>query len=98
MAWIEIRKPSAENAPLAAALEAQAAMYPAEYGPGRRSERRVPEIVMNDSIVLSHSLIPEALHHAFGTFGALMHPDLPLARRQHEMIALTVSTLNRCFY
>jgi hypothetical protein len=48
--------------------------------------------------VLSHSLIPEALRHAFSTFGALMNPDLPLERRQHEMIALTVSALNRCFY
>ena len=42
-------------------------------------------------IVASHSLIPEALHHAFATFGALMAPDLPLDRRQHEMIATVVS-------
>ena len=98
MAWIEVRRPSAENAPLQAALEAQAAMYPTEYNRGQGGEQRVPEIVMNDSIVLSHSLIPEALRHAFGTFGVLMNPDLPLSRRQHEMIALTVSTLNRCFY
>src|SRR3954454_2424772 len=98
MAWIEIRKPSAENAPLQAALEAQAALYPAEYNPAQRTERRVPESVMNESIVLSHSLIPEALRHAFATFGALMQPNLPLSRRQHEMIALTVSTLNHCFY
>ena len=98
MPWIEVRRPSAENAPLQAALEAQSAMYPAEYGPGNRSEGRLPAPVMNDSIVLSHSLIPEALRHAFGTFGALMHPELPLARRQHEMIALTVSALNSCFY
>jgi len=27
-----------------------------------------------------------------------MSPDLPLSRRQHEMIALTVSALNSCFY
>jgi hypothetical protein len=94
MAWIEVRQPSAENVALQAALEAQAALYPAEYGPARR----VPASVMNESIVLSHSLIPEALRHAFGTFGALMNPALPLSRRQHEMIALTVSALNRCFY
>jgi hypothetical protein len=98
MPWIEVRQPSPENAALQAALEAQAAMYPAEYAPARRSERHLPPPVMNDSIILSHSLIPEALRHAFGTFGALMHPDLPLSRRQHEMIALTVSALNRCFY
>ena len=50
------------------------------------------------SIVASHSLIPEALHHAFATFGALMSPDLPLTRRQHEMITTVVSVTNRCHY
>jgi hypothetical protein len=49
-------------------------------------------------IVASHSLIPDALFHAFATFGALMSPDLPLSRRQHEMIATMVSVKNRCFY
>src|SRR5208283_1442901 len=39
-----------------------------------------------------------ALYHAFGTFGALMSPDLPLSRRQHEMIATMVSVTNRCVY
>ena len=32
-------------------------------------------------IVASHSLIPDALYHAFATFGVLMSPDLPLTRR-----------------
>ena len=49
-------------------------------------------------IVASHSLIPQALHHAFSTFGALMSPDLPLQRRHHEMIATMVSVTNRCVY
>jgi hypothetical protein len=79
-------------------LQEQAALYPDEYQPSRRAERRLPEAVANDSIVLSHSLIPEALRHAFGAFGALMDPNLPLTRRQHEMIAATVSALNRCYY
>jgi alkylhydroperoxidase family enzyme len=48
--------------------------------------------------VASHSLIPQALHHAFSTFGALMSPDLPLDRRHHEMIATMVSVTNRCVY
>ena len=52
----------------------------------------------NDSIMMSHSLIPQAMYHAFATFGSLLDPALPLTRRQHEMIATTVSTLNRCFY
>jgi alkylhydroperoxidase family enzyme len=49
-------------------------------------------------IVASHSLIPQALHHAFATFGALMSPELPLSRRQHEMITTVVSVVNRCHY
>jgi hypothetical protein len=53
---------------------------------------------MNDSIVLSHSLIPNAMKHFFAGFGALLDPALPLSRRQHEMIATTVSALNQCFY
>jgi hypothetical protein len=43
-------------------------------------------------------LIPQALHHAFAAFGALMSPDLPLTRRQHEMITTVVSAVNRCHY
>jgi hypothetical protein len=31
-------------------------------------------------------------------YGVLLSPELPLARRQHEMIATVVSALNRCFY
>jgi hypothetical protein len=49
-------------------------------------------------IVASHSLIPEALYHAFATFGALLSPELPLARRQHELITTMVSVTNRCHY
>ena len=53
---------------------------------------------INESIVDSHTLIPDALLHAFSTFSALMSPDLPLERRQHEMIATMVSLENDCFY
>ena len=67
--------------------------YPPEYG----QPNPMPEVA-NDSIVASHSLIPGALEHAFGTFGALLSADLPLTRRQHEMIATLVSVQNRCFY
>jgi len=49
-------------------------------------------------IVASHSLIPDALYHAFASFGVLMSPSLPLTRRQHEMITTVVSVLNRCHY
>jgi len=43
-------------------------------------------------------VIPEALYHAFATFGALMSPELPLGRRQQEMITTVVSVTNRCHY
>ena len=36
--------------------------------------------------------------HSFSAFGAMMSPDLPLRREQHEMIAAMVSITNRCFY
>ena len=52
----------------------------------------------SSGIVASHSLIPAALEHAFATFGSLISPELPLTRRQHEMIATLVSVENRCFY
>jgi hypothetical protein len=48
--------------------------------------------------VASHSLIPDALYHAFATFGVLMSPELPLTRAQHEMITTVVSVTNRCHY
>ena len=46
----------------------------------------------------SHSLLPDTLYHAFATYGTLLSPDLPLTRRQHEMIATVVSVINDCFY
>ena len=51
-----------------------------------------------DSIVAAHSLIPRALRHSMSAFGAMITSDLPLTRRQHEMIATVVSALNGCFY
>jgi len=76
------------------AMEAQRKLYPIEYAtpvhPVNNGE--------SSSIVASHSLIPDALYHSFSAFGALMSPELPLSRRQHEMIATMVSVTNRCFY
>ncbi len=97
MTWIETGRPSPENAALAAALEAGTAGYPAEYG-GREDELRVPAPVREDSIVLAHSIAPDVLRHVFAGYRALLDPGLPLARRQHEMIATLVSAKNRCFY
>ena len=49
-------------------------------------------------IVESHSLIPDALNHAFATFGVLMSPQLSLSRRQHVIITTMVFVTNRCVY
>jgi hypothetical protein len=93
MTWIKTVSLSEANQSLLRALEAQRPLYPQEYA--------TPVFRQDDvlaGIVGSHSLIPEALFHAFSTFGVLMSPELPLVRRQHEMIATMVSVTNRCFY
>lgn len=97
MTWIKTKTPT-EDARVADALRDQASLYPAEYTGAKRGEARVHPLVSGDSIVLSHSLLPDVMRHSFSAFGALMDPNLPLARRDHEMIAATVSSVNRCFY
>jgi hypothetical protein len=93
MTWIKTVRME-DDARVAEAMLKQRALYPVEY------ERPVPEVDRGpgESITASHTLIPEALFHAFGTFGALMSPELPLRREQHEMIATMVSVTNRCHY
>ena len=90
MTWIRTIPKSDAGPEYRAALLAQHAWYPLEYNaevPGLPSGEA-------DGIVATHSLIPDALHHAFATFGALMSPTLPLTRRQHELIATVVSQGN----
>ena len=93
MTWIQTVRME-DDARVKNAIEAQRKLYPIEYA--------TPVHPVNDGetsgIVVSHALIPEALLHAFSTFGALMSPDLPLTRRQHEMITTLVSVTNRCHY
>jgi hypothetical protein len=93
MTWIKTI-PASENEEVKRVVEAQREFYPIEYAtpvhPTADGETA--------GIVASHSLIPDALYHAFATFGALMSPDLPLSRRQHEMITTVVSVTNRCHY
>ena len=93
MTWIRTIPCSEADRKLRKAMEDQKSLYPTEYAtPVHPAEGGGSEIVA------SHSLIPEALHHAFATFGVLMSPDLPLSRRQHEMITTMVSVTNRCVY
>ena len=93
MAWIRTVPLSEANQQLQQAMEAQKSLYPKEYAtPVHSTEGGGAQIVE------SHSLIPDALFHAFATFGVLMSPNLPLSRRQHEMITTVVSVTNRCVY
>ncbi len=94
MTWIKTVPFEEADERLRAAMESQRGLYPAEY---MEPVHPTPD-GESSGIVASHSLIPDALYHAFSTFGVLMSPDLPLARRQHEMIATVVSAINRCHY
>jgi len=93
MTWIKTI-PVSEDEKLRRVVEAQRELYPIEYA---QPIHPTPD-GQTSGIVASHSLIPNALYHAFSTFGALMSPDLPLTRRQHEMITTVVSVANRCHY
>jgi hypothetical protein len=96
MTWIHTIPPGQAPADLKAIYESIFALYPPEY------RQEVPALVRpdgtSDSISAAHSLIPGAMRHAMSTYGVLLSPDLPLSRRQHEMIAAAVSVTNRCFY
>lgn len=93
MTWIKTVPLSQADDRLRHALESQRALYPQEY-----AQPVHPTDDGTSGIVASHSLIPDALYHAFATFGTLTSPDLPLTRRQQEMITTVVSVTNRCFY
>jgi hypothetical protein len=93
MTWIRTIPLDQASEALRRAIEAQRALYPAEY-----AEPVHPTGDGTSGIVASHSLIPGALYHAFATFGELMSPALPLTRAQHEMITTMVSVTNRCRY
>jgi hypothetical protein len=92
MTWIRV-VPFDADEELQRAREAQKKLYPIEY-----AQPTHPQHAETEGIVASHSLIPDALYHAFAAFGAMMAPDLPLSRRQHEMITTVVSAVNRCKY
>ena len=93
MTWIKTLRMD-EDERVKRAIEEERSLYPVEYRTPAPAVDRGEE----QSITASHSLMPEALYHAFAAFGAMMAPDLPLKRHQHEMIATTVSVTNRCHY
>ena len=95
MAWIKTIKFEEADENLREILIKTRAGYPAEYAAPMSDDPASP---LNESIVDSHTLIPDALYHSFSAFSAMMSPNLPLERRQHEMIATLVSVTNDCFY
>ena len=90
MTWIKTTPPDAAADELRRVYEAIYSLYPGEY------RESVPGV--SESIVAAHSLIPEAMRHMMSGLGVLLQPNLPLTRRQQEMIASVVSVQNSCFY
>jgi hypothetical protein len=93
MAWIKTIPFEEADEKLQKMLGELRASYPSEY-----AEPAPKASPTGESIISSHTLIPEAMFHAFAEFSALMSPHLPLKRRQHEMIATMVSVTNSCHY
>ena len=94
--WIRVVERGEASPELMDAVMGQGSLYPEEYKTSVESLAEFDDA--GGSIVMSHSLIPKALYHAFSTLGSLLSPDLPLTRKQHEIIAATVSSINDCFY
>jgi len=72
--------------------------YPHEYASQVPALKELENEAAGGGISDSHTLIPDALYHAFSLLGSALQPELPLSRKQHEMIATVVSVINHCFY
>ncbi len=96
MTWIKTISPREDATVMAAAMEARKA-FPASYSDGS-ADGDVPPAILADSIVLSHSIFPDIMQHMFVGIGKMMSEDLPLTRREHELIATVTSATNGCFY
>jgi len=59
------------------------------YGGGRQAV---------DNIIRIHSLNPLSMAHHVDLYAHLMRGPSPLSRVQREMIAVTVSAVNSCYY
>jgi hypothetical protein len=96
MTWIKTVPPEQADDDLRRVYEEIHALYPGEY------RDPVAAVVRpdggSDSITAAHSLIPEAMRHMMSGVAVLLQPNLPLTRRQQEMIAAAVSVHNSCFY
>ena len=95
MTWLSTIPYEQADPALRQVYEQLRALYPADYA------AEVPSLTrdgQSDSVVAAHSLIPEAMWHMMAGYAVLLRPDLPLTRRQQEMIATVVSAQNGCFY
>ena len=61
----------------------------------RTSHRRGGEL---DNILKAHSLNPSALRALKSFYNGVMHGDCAISLKRREMIAVTVSQINDCFY
>ncbi len=93
MTWIKTIRMEDDERVRNAVME-ERKLYPAEYA----TPVPIVDHGFENSIVGSHSLFPDVMFHSFSAFAAMMSPELPLKRAQHEMIATMVSVTNRCFY
>lgn len=97
MAWIKTVPLVEASEQFLQLLQQQRQLYPVEYAePVQHAGGNIPGEL--PGIIASHTLMPQALYHAFSAFGAMMAPDLPLTRREHELITTVVSVTNRCRY
>ncbi len=93
MAWIKTVNFSDADEKLVDYMRRMRQTLPPEYAtPAPKASKS------GESIVETHTLIPDAMYHAFMTMSSLMVDDLPLSRRQQEMIATIVSEKNDCHY
>ncbi len=101
MTWIKTVRPRDLDAEQKARLRHAfrwREMYPPEYGAEVPSLKEAAGEATGGGISDAHTLLPDSMYHAFALLGTLLQPDLPLTRRQQEMIATTVSVANHCFY
>jgi hypothetical protein len=96
MTWIKTIPYEEATDELKRTYEAIRSLYPREYADPVQAVTRPDG--GSDSIVTAHSIIPEAMRHMMSGLGVLLQPNLPLSRRQQEMIASVVSIQNQCFY
>ena len=96
MTWITTIPPAQADRRLQAIYQRLAALYPPEYGPEVPGVTRADGTA--DSMTAVHSLLPDVMEPLLTAFARLLAPELPLTRRQQEMITTLVSGLNQCVY